>query len=296
MGLVDTSYQPWDGRREGRLRRIAALVRVGVGLAFEGNLTKLVLILAYSTVILFLGIMYIQASLPYPWPMALGNNLYREYLNSRPYGHMLMLLTAIVGARLISRDLKYNATAMILSKGIARLDYVLGKLAVVSIFLLSATLVPSVMLWVGQIGMGQEELTWAERLRDLAAVTGHALVIVLPSAAAILALSSLSKTAYIPGIAWVLIYFGSEGIGAILVRRVRAEWCKLVTWQNLTAHLGNLMYEQRKVAIGPVSNPRIFRSGVEMTYGWTEPAAILAAITVISIAVVFWRLRRLEEA
>jgi ABC-2 type transport system permease protein len=291
VGLVDTSYAPWDAPRQGRARRIAAIVRVGIGLAFEGLLTKLVLILAYSTVILFLGILYIVASLKTPWPMALGNNLYREYLNSRPYGLLLMLLTAIVGARLISRDLAYDALSMYFSKGIRRLDYALAKLAVIAIFLFSATLLPSLLLWLGQIGMGEETLAWADRLSDLGALSAHACIIVLPSSAAILALSSLSRTAYVPGIAWVLVYFGSEVAGAILVRRVRAEWCKLVCWQNLTAHLGNLCYAARGGA-GGGRNPRIFRSGVEMTYGWREPALILGAVTLLAFAVLAWRLAR----
>lgn len=298
MGLVDTSYQPWTGRRLGRLARIGALARAGIGLAFEGLLTKLVLIFAYSTVILFLGILYIAASLKVPWPMALGNNLYREYLNSNPYGLLLMLLTAMVGARLISRDLRYNAISMYLSKGITRTDYLAGKLAVIGTFLLSATFVPSLLLWLGQIGMGREELAWAERFRDLYAIAGHALLIVVPSSAAILALSSLSRTAYVPGIAWVLIYSGSEVVSAILHRFVKAPWCKLISWQNLTAHLGNLLYEKRPIVggFGNIRNPPAFRSDPGLQYGWFEPAAILAAATVLALAVVLWRLRKLEAA
>jgi len=294
VGLVDTSYQPWDGAREGRARRVAAMVRTGIGQAFDGVLTKLVLVVAYSTVILFLGILFIAASLKVPWPMALGNNLYREYLNSNPYGLMLMLLTAMVGARLISSDLRHNAVSMYFSKGITRGDYLAGKLGVIGIFLLSATWVPSLMLWVGQIGMGRIELTWAQHLRDLAALSGHALIIVVPSAAAILALSSLSRTAYVPGIAWVLVYFGSEVVGAILVRRVKADWCGLISWQNLTSHLGTLLYEKRPTPFDMGKNPRIFRGGEELAFGWQEPAAVLAAITLVSIAVVLWRLRKLE--
>jgi ABC-type Na+ transport system ATPase subunit NatA len=63
LGLVDTSYRPWEGARRGRLARIGAIVRVGVGLAFEGNLTRIVLVCSYSTVALFLGLLYIVASL-----------------------------------------------------------------------------------------------------------------------------------------------------------------------------------------------------------------------------------------
>ncbi|HVY61544.1 MAG TPA: hypothetical protein VHF22_07815 [Planctomycetota bacterium] len=294
MGLVDTSYQPWDGARQGRLRRIAAMARIGIELSFEGLLTKMILVFAFSGVIVSLGFLFFVASLETPWPIALGNNLYHEYLNSVWYSSLIMLLTAMAGARLISRDLRYNAVSMYFSKGITRYDYLAGKFAVIATFLLSATWLPSLVLWVGQAGMGKEQITWAQRLGDLGALTGHALIIVVPASAAILGLSSLSRTAYVPGISWLLVYSGSEAVSGILRRSLRQEWTKLVGWQNLTAHLGRLLYESRPSPFeGMMRRPRGFY-GAPLKYGWVEPAAILAGITVLSLGVVLWRLRKLE--
>jgi ABC-type transport system involved in multi-copper enzyme maturation permease subunit len=291
MGLVDTSYQPWSGDLLGRPRRVAAMVRVGLGLAFEGMLTRIVLLMSYTIVVVWIGILYLMASMRVPLPLAVGNNLYREYLNSGPYGLLLMLLTAMVGARLISRDVKTNAVAMYLSKAITRADYVAGKFGVIAIFLLSASFAPSFALWIGQIAMGQETLTWGQRFADLWAITLHSLVIVVPASAAILAFSSMSRTAYVPGILWVLLYLGSEIVGeAILVPRVAEDWCKLVSWRNLTAHVGNAAYSIRQARAGMQVN----RTVPVMDYDWWVPAAILGIITAVSLGVVLWRLRKFE--
>jgi ABC-type transport system involved in multi-copper enzyme maturation permease subunit len=295
-GLVDTSYQPWEGAREGRLRRIGAIVRTGIGLAFDGFLVKVLIGVSYFGVAGSLTFLYIVASMPkIPFPLALGNNLYHEFFSSGPYGSLLMLLTAMVGARLISRDLKYNAISMYLSKGITRYDYLAGKFAVMAIFLFSATLLPALALWVGQVAIGQEQITWGQRLGDLGAIVAHSLVIVVPFSAAILALSSLSTTAYVPGIAWVLVYWGSDIVSGFLRRGLHAEWTKLVAWSNLTAHLGTLLYEKRGVPGATVlRDPRALRGVVTMSYGFAEPLAVLGGITLVSIAVVLWRLRKLE--
>jgi ABC-type transport system involved in multi-copper enzyme maturation permease subunit len=292
MGIADASYQPWSGDFRPRWHRIAAMVRTGMRTSFEGVMTKLVLFGSYSIVVVIIGVLYIAASTPAPLPFALGNNLYRVYLNSVPYGMLLMLLTAMIGSRQISRDLKYNATSMYFSKAITRGDYLAGKFVVVALFLLSASFLPSVLLWFGQLAMSKEALTTGERLRDLGSIFLHSLVIVVPSSAVILALSSLSRAAYIPGVMFVLIHFGSQIAGWILEGRVKAEWVKLVSFQNNTAHLGNLVYQERPLkswsgdpfALQPV-----------MSYGWGPPAAVLLAITLFSIAVVLWRLRKFES-
>ena len=295
MGLVDAGYQPWSGDLQGRLRRIGAMVRVEIGLAFQGALTRLMLALTYTIVVVFIGILYIVASTRTPIQMALGNNLYREYLNSWPYQFLLMLLTAIVGARLISRDVKTNAVSMYLSKAITRGDYLAAKFAVISLFLLSATLAPSLSLWIGQLAMGQEELSWGDRLADLGALTAHSLVIVIPMSAAILALSSLSRKAYVPGILWLLIHFGSFVIGTNLEVNVKEEWCKLVSWQNLTAHLGNSFYAIRDLKMKTPLMSKTHKFEPLMSYGWEWPAVILGAIVLLSGVVVLWRLRTLER-
>ncbi len=292
MGLVDTSYQPWSGDFLPRWRRIGAIVATGLKLAFAGLMTKLVLFMIYGIVTVSIGILYIVASSNVELPLALGNNLYREYLNAVPYGMLLMLLTAMVGSRLISRDLKYNSTAMYFSKAITRTDYLAGKFGVIAVFLLSATWVPAVALWIGQFAMGREPVVWADRIRDLLGITAHAVIIVVPSSALILAFSSLSRTAYIPGVLYTFVYFGSQIAGWIFEERVGKPWCKLVTWQNLTAHLGNLCYPLRPVKL-PYGQGT-FTSPAVMEYGWREPALILGAVTVIAVALVLWRLRRLE--
>lgn len=291
MGLVDNSYQPWDGRRLGRAWRIAAIARVGLGLAFQGLFTKLLLALSYVIVIIWLGVLFLMANARVPEVIAVGNNLYREFLNSPQYGFLLALLAAMVGARLISRDLRFNAVSMYFSKSITRADYLAGKFLVIAGFLLSASFVPSLVLWVGQIAMGREIIGWGDRFRDLLAVTVHSLALVVPTSAAILAFSSWSRNAYVPGILWMLLYAGSLTLGEMLENMVGEEWCKLVSWANLTARVGIEVYPERPLPF-PVRG--LLDVGETMKYSWWVPASILAGVTVVSCGVVLWRLRTFE--
>ncbi len=288
MGLVDTSYQPWNGDFLGRGHRIAALARSGLKLAFVGIFTRLTLLMIYAIVTSLIGFLYLATSINMSRGLSIGNGLYSWYLNSGPYGMLLMLLTAMVGSRLISRDLKYNATAMYFSKAITTLDYVTGKFSVIATFLASATFVPSVALWIGVYAMGADPCGWGERLRDLAAIAAHSAIIIIPTSAIILALSSMSRTAYLPGVLYTFLYLGSHITGGILEDRASRPWAKLISLQNLTSHLGNFCYKER-----PGLVPQ-FQIETVMTYGWQGPAAILAAVTIASFAVVFWRLRKFE--
>ena len=61
MGLVDTGYQPWSGDLQSRPRRVAAMARIGIHLAFEGTITRLMLAFTYTIVIVYIGILYMAA-------------------------------------------------------------------------------------------------------------------------------------------------------------------------------------------------------------------------------------------
>ena len=57
----------------------------------------------------------------------------------------------------------------------------------------------------------------------------------------------------------------------------------MVSWMNLTIHLGNYCYPERGTPTPPF-----------LDCGWGPPLAILTAITAVSLAVVWWRLRSVE--
>jgi ABC-type transport system involved in multi-copper enzyme maturation permease subunit len=197
---------------------------------------------------------------------------------------ILMALSATVGASMIARDVRHHALVMYFSRSITRLDYLVGKFLALVLFLLLVTLGPGVLLWSGQIGMSQEKLSWAQRLGDLLAITLHSLILTVPMSAVVLAFSSLTKRTYVAAILWAAFFFSSLTFSTILEGVLKSSWPKLLSWANLTAHLGDLCYPGR----GP-STP-------VLDCGWGPPFAILLGLTTLSLAVVWRRLRSTEGA
>ena len=76
------------------------------------------------------------------------------------YSMILMVLSATVGASIISRDVRHRALLMYFSRSITRADYLLGKFLALVLFLLLVTLGPGLLLFLGQLGMSQERLTF----------------------------------------------------------------------------------------------------------------------------------------
>ena len=60
---------------------------------------------------------------------------------------------------------------MYFSRSITRLDYLVGKFLSLLLFLLFVTLGPGLILFVGQLGMSTERLTFGQRMSDLLGVT-----------------------------------------------------------------------------------------------------------------------------
>lgn len=283
MAVYDQSYWPWSGAYTSRARRVAALAWMDLALAFRSRRTLLVVALTFVVVGSWLLILFIAASQQVPVPFALGNRLYREgFYNNVLFSMILMVLSTTVGASLIARDLRHRAIVLYLSRAIRRGDYLAGKFLALAGFLMVATWGPGLVLFAGQLGMGPEPLTFGQRLADLGAITLHSLIIVVPMTSGVLACSSLTRSSHVAGVLWASFYFSSWAFSEALTNLLDREWCRLISWMRLTAHLGDLVYPARH------------RTEPILACGWEEPALILGGVTVLALAVAAWRLRAVE--
>ena len=284
MAIYDQSYAPWSGEYSSRWSRIWSIVVMELQQPFKNTWTLLLTLLAFGVVFVWLFFMFLAASSQFPLPFAIGNRIYREsFFNTTIFSMILMVLSATVGASLIARDVRHRALIMYFSRSITRLDYLVGKFLSLVLFLLCATLGPGLLMFVGLMGIGQERLTFGERMGDLGAVTLHSLIMTVPMSAIVLAFSSLTKRTYLAAIFWTAFYFISVSISEALRFSLKAEWPKLLSWVQVTSHLGDLCYPVRGTASTPI-----------LECGWGKPFAILCSITVASLVLVWWRLRSVE--
>lgn len=283
MAIYDQSYTPWTGTYASRAARIRAIIGMEIALPFRNTWVLIVVLGAFSIVLSWLLVLFLITSAQVPPLFAVGNRIYREGFFSNPmFSMILMVLSATVGASLISRDVRHRALLMYFSRSITRADYLIGKYLALVSFLLIVTLLPGLLLFVGQLGMGQERLSTGDRLRDLGSIVLHSLILTMPMSAVVLAFSSFTKRTYLAAILWVIFYFLSSSLAPTLTFALKTDWPKMLSWQNLTAHLGDLCYVQRSTA------PPVLDCGA-----W-PPLLILGAVTVLSLALVWRRLRSTE--
>jgi ABC-type transport system involved in multi-copper enzyme maturation permease subunit len=283
MAIYDQSYTPWTGTYTSRAARVRAMIEMELSLPFRNTWVLIVVLASFAIVGSWLLVLFLITSAQVPPMFALGNRIYREgFLNNPLFSMILMVLSATVGASLIARDVRHHALMMYFSRSISRADYLLGKFIALVLFLLFVTLVPGLVLFLGQFGMSQERLSGAERLGDLGSIVLHSLILTVPMSAVVLAFSSMTKRTYLAAILWVIFYFLSSSLSPTLVFALKADWPKMLSWQNLTAHLGDLCYAQR----GP-PNPIL-------DCGAWPPLLILGSATILSLALVWRRLRSTE--
>lgn len=284
MAIYDQSYTPWTGTYASRWSRIRAIIEMELALPFRNAWTLPLICGAFVIVGAWLIVLFILTSIQVKLPIAMGNRIYRDaFFNNPFFSIILMKLSATMGAPLISRDVRHRALLMYFSRSITRADYVLGKFLSLLLLLLLVTLLPGLLLFLGQMGMGQERLTFGERMADLGSITLHSLIMTVPMTAVVLAFSSLTKRTYLAAILWVSFYYLSLALGLALPYAVKAEWPKMLFWGNLTSHLGDLCYAGRGLAPNPL-----------LDCGAWPPLLILLSATVLSLGLVWRRLRSTE--
>jgi ABC-type transport system involved in multi-copper enzyme maturation permease subunit len=191
--IHDQGYRRYGGRREAHGRTWWVITRAGIierlrERKFLGLLLVAWLPFLVRTVQLYIAANYQQtAQFLGPTP-----GLFREFLQQQ--GIFVFFITMYVGAGLIANDRRANALQIYLSKPLTRVDYVVGKLATLLIFLIAVTWVPGILLLLMQM-MFAGNLTFLKaNLFLFPAITAYAAVAVTMAAFSMLALSSLSKS------------------------------------------------------------------------------------------------------
>lgn len=124
-----------------------------------------------------------------------------------PQAFLLVVLLGIVAPGLIARDIRSNAFQLYFSRSLTRTDYILGKAGVVWAYTVFITTGPALTLYIFAIsispGFRVVGDTWMLPLIILVA----SLVVMIPTAALILFLSSLTEKTRIAQFSWYGIWF-----------------------------------------------------------------------------------------
>jgi ABC-2 type transport system permease protein len=219
---------------------------------------------------------YAAANLPQAALLAPTAETFRQFLEQQEL--FVFLVTVYVGAGLIANDRRANALQIYLSKPLTRAEYVFGKLAILVIFLLLVTWVPAIVLLIVQIAFAGNFTFFAKNVFLFPAITVFSFIEVLTFSAAMLALSSLSKSSRYVAILYAAVLFFTSSIYGVLYAVTRST---ALSWLSITANLSQ---------IGDL----IFRIPQKYDTPWPVALAAIGAVIVASGFILERRVRGVE--
>jgi ABC-2 type transport system permease protein len=286
--IYDRGYRHYEGPREGRGRRVRAIVVAGVrrALGLKRNWkTKVVpfglLVLAFGPVFAFIGVRVLVGE-------AVGDFLgYGRYL--RIVAGILLLFAATAGPELLCPDRRQNVLALIFTRPVTRLDYLLAKLAALLLVVGLIAVVPLVVLFIGNTLTAEGAATYLRgHLDDLGQILLAGVALTVFYSVVALAAASLTDRRALATAGLLGVLLGSSALANILFFTTRFDgrrWFALVSLGGAPMRFVDWLF-------GDGFDP----GSLAQQAGFSGPAylAEMAVIVAVAGGVLAWRVLRLR--
>ena len=240
MPIHDQGYRRYLGGREARGQAWLVIARAGIRTLLAKRLFIALLVGAWGRFIFECIRVYFTTNFGQLSMLATTAQTFREFLEFQEI--WVFFITIYVGAGLISSDRRANALQIYLSKPLTRFEYVAGKAATLLVFLLFVTWVPALLLLLVQCLFAGSFAFARANLFLLHAITVYAFLQVIVATFAMLALSSLTKSARFVGIMYAGLIFFTDAIFAMLKFMVKASGASLISPTQSLAQLGDVIF------------------------------------------------------
>ena len=192
MPIHDQGYRRYEGRREPHGRRWWVIARAGIMERLRER--KFLGLLLFASVPFFVRtvMLYLGSNVPQATFLEATPSTFREFLDQQSI--FVFFITIYVGSGLIANDRRANALQIYLSKPLTRVEYITGKLVTLLVFLTAVTWLPGMLLLLLQMMFAGNFTFLRANVFLFPAITLFSAILVLFSAFAMLALSSLSKS------------------------------------------------------------------------------------------------------
>jgi ABC-2 type transport system permease protein len=192
MPIHDQGYRRYAGPREPHGRTWWVIARAGVMERLRERKFLGLLLFAWIPFLVRAVMAYFGTTVPQATFLQTTAQTFREFLDQQSV--FVFFITIYVGSGLIANDKRANALQIYLSKPLTRVEYIVGKLVTLLIFLVAVTWVPAMLLLVLQMLFAGNFTFIRENLFLVPAITLFSAILVVFSSCAMLALSSLSKS------------------------------------------------------------------------------------------------------
>jgi ABC-2 type transport system permease protein len=286
--IYDRGYRHYEGPREGRGRRLRAIVVAGVrrALGLKRNWkTKVVpfglLVIAFAPVFAFIGVRVLVGE-------AVGEFLgYGRYL--RIVAGILLLFAATAGPELLCPDRRQNVLALLFTRPVTRADYLLAKLAALLLVVGLIAVVPLVVLFLGNTLTADSAATYLrEHLDDLGRILLAGVALTVFYSVVALAAASLTDRRALATAGLLGVMLGSSALANILFFTTRFDgrrWFALLSLGGVPLRFVDWLF-------GDGFDP----GSLAQQAGLTGPTylAEMAVIVAVAGGVLAWRVLRLR--
>ncbi len=277
--IYDIGYRSYDGPRLGRRGAIGAIVGAGLRAAFGLGRSGRSKIIPWGAVILGL----LPAGVAVAIRVLVGDivDLYSYENYVWGIGGLLPIFIAAQAPELVVNDLRHRVLPLYFSRPIGRFDYVAAKLIALSLALLTLTLLPVLVLFLGRV-LAAEDLVGAfgDELGALPGILGSGILHAIVLASLGLAICSLAaRRAYAAGA--VLAVFL---IGGVISGTLEEVGGGLEAYAPFTNPLSILDGAREWLFGGAVAESPVTRAGVPLeVYGLASALLLAASLAVLAI-------------
>ena len=195
MLIHDRSYHHWDGQlKSGRVSCWIIIARAELKILAQRKFVRFIVAIPPLIYFVVHGVLVYLVNY-FPESTALlkiDPKFFKQFLLRDPVfpGFFVVLISVFAGTNLISKDLKYNALSIYLSKPISWIDYIIGKTSVIVILLLMITGIPCVLLFFEHSLLSNDLKFLVQNYWILGSILVYSLVVVFPLSLLIVTFSS----------------------------------------------------------------------------------------------------------
>ena len=235
MPIHDQGYRRYQGTRAPVGHAWLVMAKAGLRTLFSKRAFIALMLLAWIPFVVRVVQLYAATNLPQATFLAPDIRMFRRFLEIQEL--FLFFITIYAGAGLIANDRRANALQIYLARPLTRFEYILGKFAVLMSLLLFVTWIPALLLVVVQILFSGSLQFFLDNLILVPAITALSFVQATVIAAAMLALSSLSRSSRYVGVLYAgLIFFSQAMYGVLLAITTDSR----MAWVSLPLDLGQV--------------------------------------------------------
>jgi len=240
MPIHDQGYRRYAGARATVGRAWQVIAGAGIRSVVTKRAFIALMLFAWTPFVVRAVQIYVSANFQQAAFLAPKGETFREFLETQDI--FVFFVTIWVGAGLIANDRRANALQLYLSKPLSAAEYVVGKLAILIVYLIFVTWAPAMGLLLVQAIFAGSFTFIRNNAYLLPAITLFSLAQVLLASTTMLALSSLSKSSRFVGVMYAGLMFFTAALFQALRGITRTTAFAWISPNDALEQLGDVIF------------------------------------------------------